>query len=315
MIENENTLQTPQAPTKKKLNEREIKRTIFIVGMLALPIIQFLVFFVYVNFDTIVMTFQLRTLDGVQWSFINYRTLLHKFTDPEMLCAIRNSLFLGLNDLVLLLISVVFAYFFYKKVRGATFYRIIFFLPSIISIVIFVMVFKYMFDARMGIVNKILEWFGNDDPPSWLTKTSPWLLPLIMGYCLWVGTGYNILIMGGAMGNLPEDVMEYSRLEGLNYPTELFLVVIPMIWPTISVGILSSVTTVFTLFLQVELMTENGGTFYQATTIAFMINNVVKGGVDLEWAATLGIGFTVLAIPVIIVVRKVLDKVNDYFGV
>jgi ABC-type sugar transport system permease subunit len=135
-----------------------------------------------------------------------------------------------------------------------------------------------------------------------------------MGYCLWVGTGYNILIMGGAMANLPEEVMEYSRLEGVGYFHELFKVVIPMIWPTISVGILTSVTTMFTLFIQVELLTENGGTFHQSTTIGFMINSIVKGGTDLEWASTLGICFTVVAIPIIIGVRKATEKISENFG-
>ena len=171
-----------------------------------------------------------------------------------------------------------------------------------------------MFDSQMGIVNHILEFFGNTDPPEWFANTSDYQMPLIMGYCLWVGTGYNILIMGGAMANLPEEVMEYSRIEGVRYPRELFTIVIPMIWPTISVGIIGSVTTMFTLFLQVDLLT-GGGTFHQSTTIAYMINGIVKGGTDLEWAATLGVCFTIAAIPIIIVVRKTLEKVSDGFGI
>ena len=138
-------------------------------------------------------------------------------------------------------------------------------------------------------------------------------IPLIMIYCLWVGTGYNILIMGGAMANLPEEVMEYSRLEGVSYFRELFQIVIPMIWPTVSVGILGAFTTMFTMFLQVELLT-GGGTFHQSTTIAYLINGIVKGGTDLEWAATLGVCFTVVAIPIIIIVRKSLEKIGDALG-
>ena len=261
------------------------------------------------------MSFQERRLAGISWGLGNYRRFFNELGLGEIGYAVKNSLLIGLNDLFLLLISVIFSYFFFKKIRAAGFFRIIFFLPSVISIVIFVMVYKYMFDPNIGIVNHILKWFGNENPPEWLSNTSHYQLPLIMGYCLWVGTGYNILIMGGAMANLPEEVMEYSRLEGVGYFHELFKVVIPMIWPTISVGILTSVTTMFTLFIQVELITENGGTFHQSTTIGFMINSVVKGGTDLEWAATLGICFTVVAIPIIIGVRKAMEKIGDNFGI
>ena len=297
---------------EKKTGNKNTARTIFIIGMLALPILQYLIFFVYVNIDTILMSFQIRTLESVEWSLLNYTRFFNELDNGQIGMAVRNSLLFGLNDLLLLLISVIFSYFFYKKIRWGGFFKIVFFLPSIISIVIFVMVYKYMFDTRLGIVNPILSLFGVTEFPEWFTGGSPNQMPLIMGYCLWVGTGYNILIMSGAMGNLPEDVMEYSRLEGVDYFTELFAIVIPMIWPTISVGILSSCTTMFTLFIQVDLMT-GGGTFRQSTTIAYMINGVVKGGTDLEWAAALGICFTVVATPIIIIVRTILDKINEKF--
>lgn len=298
----------------KKGMTRETQRTLFIIGMLALPVLQYLVFFVYVNIDTILMAFQFRTTTSVTWGFENFERFFQMLSDPTkgVTMAIRNSVLVGLNDFLLLTISVVFAYFFYKKVRGAAVFKFIFFLPSIISMVIYITAYKYMLNPTLGIVPAIMEAFGAE-PPMFLANDSEFLLPLVMIYCLWVGTGYNILIMGGAMGNLPEDVMEYSRLEGVNYFDELFKIVIPMIWPTISVGILTSITTMFTLYLQVDLLTGTGGTDKQAVTIGFMINSVVKTGADLEWAACMGICFTVVAIPIITVVRIVLDKVGKSF--
>lgn len=316
MINHQQTINSlPNTENKRKLKRNEVKRTIFIVSMLTLPVLQFLVFFVYVNFNTLLMSFQERHIGSIEWGLGNYERFFTELPLGRIGKAVTNSLLFGANDLLLLLLSVTFSFFFYKKVRGSGIFRIIFFLPSIISIVIYVMVYKYMFDPDLGsVVNRILAFFGNDNPPEWLSSTFSGQTYWIMGYCLWVGTGYNILIMGGAMGNLPEDVMEYSRLEGVNYANELFRVVIPMIWPTISVGILGSFTTMFTLFIQVDLLT-GGGALSQSTTIAYMINGIVRGGTDLEWAATLGICFTIVATPIIIIVRKILDKVSDYFGI
>ena len=297
---------------RKTIKKSEWKRTAFIVGMLALPLLQFAIFFLYVNFDTIRMSFEhvsgaTGTLVRDEWSIKNYTFFFKDLKiDPLYLRAFKNSLIYGLNDLILLTVSVIFAYFFYKKVRGSNFFRVIFFLPSIISIVIYVMVYKYMFDPNMGnIVEKIL---GEGVPDFWSgEKEVLW----IMIYCLWVGTGYNILIMGGAMGNLPEDVMEYSRLEGLSYPRELFQIVIPMIWPTITVGILGAFTTMFTLYLQVDLLGAKSQT--RAESIAYIINNRVKSQRDLEMTAAIGVCFTIAAIPIIVIVRKVLDKLGRLF--
>lgn len=297
----------------QKLKTKNAKRIIFIVGMLALPLLQWLVFFVFVNINTITMSFQdQRPGADPGFSLVNYRNFFMDLRSTDkFMYAIRNSLLFGLNDLFLLFISLVLAYFFYKKIRWSSFFRIIFFLPSIISIVIFITAYQNMFN--MGVIDSMLNVFGFEELPDWFANTSPWLVPLIMLYCLWVGTGYNILIMGGAMGNLPEDVMEYSRLEGVNYFNEFFRVVIPMIWPTVMVGVLGSITIMFTLFLQVDLMTVNGGTKGQAMTISYMINGYVKSR-DLGRASTYGVIFTIIAMPIIILIRKALDKVSAYFG-
>ena len=296
-----------------KLKNRKTQRILFIIGMLSLPLLQWLIFFVFVNINTIAMSFQdLRPNAPKGFSLVNYRNFFMDLrSTKKFVYALRNSFLFGLNDLFLLFISLILAYFFYKKIRWSNFFRIIFFLPSIISIVIFITAYQNMFN--MGVIDSLLEMFGAKDLPDWFANTSPWLVPLIMLYCLWVGTGYNILIMGGAMGNLPEDVMEYSRLEGVNYVNEFFRVVIPMIWPTVMVGVLGSITVMFTLFLQVDLMTVNGGTTGQAMTISYMINGYVKSR-DLGRASTYGVIFTVIAIPVIVAIRKGLDKVSAHFG-
>lgn len=297
----------------EKFNNKKARRTFFIIGMLSLPILQFVVFFIYVNINTIAMSFQdLRPNAEAGFSLVNYRNFIFDLrSNSRFLYALRNSFLFGLNDLFLLFVSLILAYFFYKKIRWTPFFRIIFFLPSIISIVIFITAYQNMFN--MGVIDTVLRAVGFKKLPDWFANTSPWLTPLIMLYCLWVGTGYNVLIMGGAMSNLPEDVMEYSRLEGVGYVNEFFRVVIPMIWPTVMVGVLGSITVMFTLFLQVDLMTVNGGTDGQAMTIAYMINGFVKSR-DLGRASTYGVIFTVIAIPIIVVIRKGLDKLGEHFG-
>ena len=134
---------------------------------------------------------------------------------------------------------------------------------------------------------------------------------MIMLYCLWVGTGYNILILGGAIANIPEEVMESARMDGVKMRHELFLFVIPLIWPTISVSILGAATTMFTLFIQVDLLTGR-----YAPTIAYRINSIIAGGKpnELSEAAAIGLIFTIVATPIIILVKKVLDKASESFG-
>lgn len=297
---------------------RKQKKLLFVWGMLALPLLQWLIFFVYVNIDSILMSFQTMnyTTGKIEWTLNNYKRFFYEWNALDtMKNAVWNSVLAGLNNMVLILISLVLSYFFYKKIPGRSFFRIVYFLPSVISIVIYTMVYKFMFDTSVGPINTILKTFGVavTDLPKWFGDTNL-AFPLVLLYCLWVGTGYNILILGAAMEGLPEDVMEYSKLEGVSRTRELFQIVVPMIWPTLAVAILGSVTTVFTLFIQVELLTE-GGPGGASQTISFLVNSIIKGtNNDLEWGATMGLVFTIVAAPIIIALKKLLDKIGERFG-
>lgn len=306
------------AMKKRKRWTRKQKRLLFIWGMLALPLLQWLIFFVYVNLDSILMSFQTMNYKtgAMEWTLNNYKRFFYEWNAlPQIGNAVKNSLLAGLNNLVLILISLVLSYFFYKKIPGRGFFRVVYFLPSIISVVIYTMVFKFMFDTSVGPINVILQRLGVNaaNLPGWFGDTKL-AFPLVLLYCLWVGTGYNILILGAAMENLPEDVMEYSRLEGVSRTRELFQIVVPMIWPTLAVAILGSVTTVFTLFIQVDLLTE-GGPGGASQTIAYLVNGLIKGAnADLEWGAAMGLCFTIAAAPCIVVIKKLLDKIGEHFG-
>lgn len=307
-----------KAEGKKKRLTRKQKRLLFVWGMLALPLLQWLVFFLYVNIDSVVMSFQTMNYKtgAIEWTLNNYKRFIYEWNAlPQIKNAVKNSMLAGANNLLLILISLILSYFFYKKIPGRNFFRVVYFLPSIISIVIYTMVFKFMFDTSVGPINIILQAFGMNavDLPSWFGDTNLAFL-LVLLYCLWVGTGYNILIMGAAMENLPEDVMEYSRLEGVSWFRELFQIVVPMIWPTLAVSILGSVTTIFTLFIQVDLLTE-GGPGGASQTIAYLVNGLVKGAnADLEWGAAMGFCFTLVATPIVILLKKLLDKIGEHFG-
>lgn len=314
-------LKSPYDIANKKSGKglsRKTKRTLFIIGMLAIPLLQWLVFFVYVNIDSVLMSFQTMNYKtgAMEWSLNNFKRFIHEWDAlPHMKNAVKNSLLAGANNLVLLFVSVVLSYFFYKKIPGRTFFRIVYFLPSIISIVVYTMVYKFMFDTSIGPINIVLQKLGvaATDLPAWFGDTDM-AFPLVLMYCLWVGTGYNILIVGSAMENLPQDVMDYSYMEGVGRFRELFQIVIPMIWPTIAVSILGSVTTVFTLFIQVEMLT-GGGPGQSSQTIAYLINGLIRSAnADLEWGAAMGLCFTIVATPIVIIMKKLLDRIGKHFG-
>ena len=135
---------------KKSKNSFKRKRTLFIIGMLALPILQYCIFFIYVNIGSIRMSFQRIDFSNgqtIDWTLYYYEKFFREFTQKEdFLLAFRNSFLAMVNNVVLILLSIIFGYLFYKKMPGSGVFRVIFYLPSIISIVIYTMVYRYMFE-------------------------------------------------------------------------------------------------------------------------------------------------------------------------
>lgn len=299
-----------------KKRKPSLKRTLFIVAMIAWPLIQFLVFWVYVNFDTIVMSFQKLDYFNGKEVFVgldNFKWVWDALTDsvqPTLRNSIINSILLFLsNNFILLPFSIFFAYVMQKKIRGTKVFRVIFFLPNIISVVVLTMAFRFMFDSTFGPINYFLKAIGlkNIIPANgWLGDKSTALL-MVLIYCLWAGIGYNVVLLSGSMNRIPPEIYEAARLDGAGVGRELTQIVVPMISGTITTLFVSGVSVVFTLFLQPMLLTNGGPYNGLSSTIALFIVNAINAG-ELYHAAAAGLLFSIIGIPLIQLIKWGIEK-------
>lgn len=283
----------------------------FLLSMTLYPVLHFLVFTVYVNFQTILYSFKRWNVatGNIDWvMFENYANIIDRlFTDQSYKYAMLNTmLWIPLNVLVLTPIAVFVAYMFSKKMRFHTFYRIVYFFPSIISIVIITMVFSFMFSPNLGIVNPILGMFGLESlQRTWLGDPST-ALGTVFFFCIWAGIGFQAAILLGAISRIPNDLYEVGKLEGITPGKELIKVVVPMIWPTISTLVIIGTSASFTIFLQSKLLT-NGGPNYSTNTAALQIVSLVTKG-DYGNAAAFGIILAIIGFIVTWTIKYFLDK-------
>jgi len=289
------------------------KRRWFIFLMLVIPVSHLLLFFVYININTIIMCFQKLNFyeNKVQFAgFHNFTEIFRNLNRDQVLGkAVKNSLlFLPVTNGILLPLSIVSAYILYKKVFLHKMYRAIFFFPSILSIVVMTMVFSFMFDSTFGVFNDFLKaiglsewqrtWFG--DP-----RTA---MPMVFVYCIWTGIGFNVILLSGAISRIPGEVIEYGQIEGIGMFKEMWQVVIPMIWPTISTVFVLGSTSAFTIFLQPQLLT-GGGPNGSSYTIALYVLEQVRAS-QYEYAAAVGVFFSAIGIAVVLAFKTLLEKIG-----
>lgn len=304
--------------TRKRPNKQKISKVVFICVMMAVPVLHFLVFSIYLNLNTIILSFQTRTYlgDYVFRSnpFQNYINFFEQITRPYSTFprAVLNSvLFFLLNDFVILPLSVLLTYFLYKKVFLHGFFRVVFYLPCIISIVVMVMVFRFMFDSTIGVVNPLLTRLGLEHiiPEFGWLGTRGSAMRLLLFYCVWVGLGGNFILLASAMQRVPEDLIEAGKIDGLGFFGELWFITIPLIGSTLATLYMMGITVIFTFYLPVKLLT-NGNPNGTTATIMFYIVETIKGDThDLSGAATVGMVIAIVGTPMVLLSRRIVDKI------
>lgn len=301
---------------KAKLSTKIVNKYVFIIAMLILPLAHFAIFSVYINFSSVIMAFQEVDFDSgnvVFCGFDNFARFFNEFRlTPTWSSAIKNSaLYFPVTNFLTLPLSVIAAYFLFRKIPLHGIYKVIFFFPSIISIVVLAMVFRNMLDPTVGPVPLLLKSvFGltDDNVPLFLSDPK-WAMNTIYFYAVWAGIGYNVVLISGSMSRIPSDILEAGRLDGVKIWREMFQIMVPLMWPTISTLFVFGAMTVFTQFMQPMVLTPNG--LGDTWTIAYLIVSKAQGGVDLYYAAALGIFFTAIGLPIVMGVKKLVEKVFD----
>ena len=289
-----------------KITQKQKINLIFIWSMLFIPVLQWLVFYLYVNLDSVILAF--RELDG-DWTLGYIGAALHEFTTggSVLLSALKNTLIYFVKDLLMIPFQLIIAYFLYKKIAGAKFFRIMFYLPSLISGVVMVTVYSTLI-APYGAVGQLIEkFFGTC--PSFLSD-SRYATWAIVFYTVWLGWGGNMLIFGGSLARIPNDMFEAARLDGVTPFKELVWLILPLMWSTLSTVLVLNLTGLFAAGGPILLFDSAKLNVGIDTLGYWMFEKVWKNGAAAynEVSAT-GLILTVVGAPIIMFIRWLIDRV------
>jgi len=295
---------------RESIAARRKKELRFVFFMLLFPLAQFALFWVYVNYQSILLAFKLEQNGEVFYTLENFRRFFIelKASTGVMGKLIKNSVsFFPVSVFITLPLSFVFSYFLYKKVPGSSVFRVIFYLPSIISSVSLTMLFRYIVSPTGPL--SVLEKALNITPIDFL-GVSKYAMKTVLFYTVWSGFGYNIVLLSSSMGRIPKELFESAKIDGAGTFREMVDIVLPLSYGTISTLITLSVANLFTVIGPVILLTSG---MNNTNTIASFIYYKVKGGSEnaLSYASAVGLVFTAVGLPIVLLVRKVLSSLAE----
>lgn len=309
MVQNNvTTLRRRGEPTNKKKKFKLKKEDWFSLAMLVPVIFHFLVFYCGVNLGSIMLAFTTNTPDGGQvFSLANFANFFKELgrSDSMVFMALKNTLIYYLFNQLKFVITILVAYFFYKKVYGHKWYKIIFFMPAMIPSMVYISVFKN-FVSTYGPLDMILQnVFGYKMPP--LLAYPETASGVILFFHIWAGFGPQLLIQVGAMNRIPEEVIDAGKLDGCVGFREFYHIVLPLILETVATYFLLGIVGLFHasgpfLFFVGEAMPE-------VHTLSYWIFTQTMGG-KTNYPAAIGLVFTFISLPLVIISRWGINKID-----
>lgn len=173
-----------------------------------------------------------------------------------------------------------------RGMRGVKFFRTIYFLPYVTLTVAIAIVWSWLYNPDLGLVNYVLGLVGIDGP-AWLQDPT-WAMPAVIIMSNWKGIGYPMLIFLAALQGVPEEYYESATLDGASWLQRIRHVTVPTIAPATFYIVVISFIGAMQGFDQFYVMTQ-GGPAYSTTTIVMYIYQQGFQWFDMGYAATLAV--------------------------
>lgn len=203
------------------------------------------------------------------FSFVGLSNYIQLFQDAVFGKSVLNTILYSLITIpVTMALSLFLATLLNQKIKGKGFFRTLFYMPNIFSMVAVSMAWLYLFDTHNGILNRLL---GAIDisPVGWVTSTSTALLSVAI-MSIWNMTGYNMILFLSGLQSIPEYLYEAASIDGATRWKKFIKITIPQLAPTTFFVFVMACINSFQVFGQVLIVT-NGGPLNSTTTIAHQI--------------------------------------------
>lgn len=195
-----------------------------------------------------------------------------------------------------------------KKMKGMKFFRLAFFSPTILSLVVISMLWSYIYNPDNGLLNAMLQSF-HLPPQPFLTSADQAMNCLII-MSAWQGAGYQMMIFLGGLQDIPEYLYDASSIDGATSVQKFKYITLPGL-KNISLLIIITITiSAFQLLIQPMLMT-GGGPLDSTVSIVYEIYQYGYKYRDMGYGCAMTVVFTIMILAVALVQKKFLTEKDD----
>ncbi len=291
-------------------NKRRRKDLIFYICLAALPMAQFLMMWVYVKAEAIMLAF--KSYDRGEYIWVGLQTfknMLHEIgTSSNMRTALSNSVLLFLfNNLMHVPPTLIFAYVVYKKMPLGKSFKVISYIPTMFSVVVKVMIYQYFCEEAIPAIINLLT---GKEIQGLLSNINTRQIT-IWFYSSWIGFGANIILYVNQMDSISDSIVEAAKLDGIGFWQEFWYITFPMVFSLFNSLFTMSIPAILgNQFMLVEfygLSCDPGLWTIGYYTYAQMING---GPSYYPFLSSLGLIMTAVTVPIVLLTRKWFNRID-----
>ena len=283
------------------------RRTGFLLLCVAPAVILFAIFMVVPTFNVFRLSLFQRSTFNPNETFIGLKNFQMLMEDTTFIRSMQNMLLLiVMVTLFTMGSALVFAGILTReKLKGQNFFRIVFYIPNILSVVVISGIFSAIYDIDRGLLNSILNLFGKEGI---LWKGEQHVILSLVIAMVWQAIGYYMVMYMSSMGAVPASLYESAGLDGANRIQQFFQVTIPVIWNNIRTTLTFFViSTINMAFLFVSAMTGGGPNNASNVSLLYMYNQKNLGG-GYGYAMAIGVVIFLVSFGLSALVNKVTER-------
>lgn len=306
-------LLTDDVALKDKKN-RLIKERLFILSAIIIQLTVFAIFYIYAHLQSFMMAFQLRINDQTIWTVQNFKDIFEhlgsELSGKNVGLYATNTFKYFLLGQIMFPIAFMTSYFMYKKIPLAGAYRILFFLPSVVSSVVWSNIYRNLVGVH-GPIAGIVQSIGGYDYVPKIIGDSRFEFGAVVGYSLWFGVASNFVLYSGTLTRIPKELIEVGMLDGIKWYQELIKVIVPLVWSTVSTVWLMSLMGIFTASGNILLLGTGEKTYSLGHYMFLQVYNQPETSNSYNYSSALGLLLTICTLPVVFIVQWLLGKVEN----
>lgn len=265
--------------------------------MFVLP--NFLGFFVFLAIPVVLgFVISFTNYNGfAQMDFVGLSNYARLFQDKFFKTALKNNLIYSLAYVPASIIMALLLALAVNKIRRFdSFFKTVFYFPSITSIVAIGIVWSMLMGPTTGPINMFLKAIGIAEPPKWIASSSTALMSITL-VMVWKNAGYYMIMFLGGLKSIPSQLYEAAKVDGANAWQMFWNVTWPMLSPTTFMITILCIISSFQVFDAINVMTE-GGPGTATTVLVFRIYQ--EGFVGLRYGYASAIAYFLFAIIMVV---------------